>query len=103
MRCMVKFWIPGSEGNELVQTGKIGQVFHSLMEDFKPEAAYFFPEDGVRSGFMILNVAEQSEFIKVAESFWFGLRAEISVTPVMTGEDLGKGLEGLEELIKRYA
>ena len=103
MRNMVKFWIPVSEGNELVQTGKIGQVFQSLMDDFKPEAAYFFADEGVRSGFMILNVGEQSEFIRIAESFWFGLRAEITVTPVMSGEDLKKGLTGIEDLLKRYA
>lgn len=103
MRFMVKFWIPVSEGNELVQEGKIGKVFHSLMDDFKPEAAYFFTEQGVRSGFMVLNVGEQPEFIKLAESFWFGLRAKISITPVMNGEDLEKGLVGMEDLLKRYA
>ncbi len=103
MRCMVKFWIPVSEGNELVKTGKIGRVFQSLMDDFKPEAAYFFSEEGVRSGFMIMNVGEQSEFIHIAESFWFGLRAEITVTPVMSGEDLEKGLTGIDDLLKRYA
>ena len=103
MRCMVKFWIPGSEGNALVQTGKIGKVFKSLMDDYKPETVYFFPDEGVRSGFMILNVREQSEFIKIAESFWFGLRAEITVTPVMNGEDLEKGLTGIDGLLKGYA
>jgi hypothetical protein len=40
---------------------------------------------------------------KVAESFWFGLHADISVTPVMNGEDLAKGLDGIEGIIKRYA
>lgn len=103
MRWMVKFWIPGSEGNELVKTGKIGESFHSLTEDFKPEAAYFFPEEGVRSGFMILNADDSSDLVRVAESFWFGLRAEISVTPVMNGDDLGKGLAGIESIVKRYA
>lgn len=102
MRWMVKFWIPVSEGNELVKTGKIGEKFHALMEDYKPEAAYFFPENGVRSGFMIVNVTDSSDLVKVAESFWFGLRAEISVTPVMNGDDLGKGLGGIEGIIQRY-
>jgi hypothetical protein len=103
MRFMVNFWIPSSDGNELVKTGKIGQVFQSLMDDFKPEAAYFFPDEGVRSGFMILSVGAQSELIKISESFWFGLRAEITVTPVMSGEDLEKGLAGIEDLLERYA
>jgi len=103
MRWMVKFVIPVEYGNELVKTGKIGQNFHSLMDDFKPEAAYFFPEDGQRSGFMIVNVADSSDLAKVVESFWFGLHADVSVTPVMNGEDLAKGLGGIEGIVKRYA
>jgi hypothetical protein len=102
MRWMVKFSIPASAGNDLVGTGKIGQVFHSLMEDFKPEAAYFFPENGQRGGIMVIDVTDSSELVKVAESFWFGLKADISVTPVMSAEDLGKGLGGIEGLVKRY-
>jgi len=100
---MVKFVIPVDEGNELVKSGKIGENFHSLMEDFKPEAAYFFPADGQRSGFMIINVTDSSYLAKVAESFWIGLHADVSVTPVMNGEDLGKGLGGIEGIVKRYA
>ncbi|HXH64573.1 MAG TPA: DUF3303 family protein [Mariprofundaceae bacterium] len=86
-----------------MKSGRIGQVFHSLMEDFKPEAAYFFPENGQRSGFMIVNVTDSSDLARVAESFWHGLHADISVTPVMNGEDLGKGLGGIEGILKRYA
>ena len=73
------------------------------MEDFKPEATYFFPENGQRSGFMIINVNDSSDLAKVAESFWFGLRADVTVTPVMNGEDLSKGLGDIEGIIKRYA
>jgi len=102
MRWMVNFTIPGEYGNDLVKSGKIGQNFHSLMEDFKPEAAYFFPENGQRSGFMVVDVTDSSDLVKVAESFWFGLRADITVTPVMNGEDLGKGLGGIEGIITRY-
>jgi len=100
---MIKFSIPVNEGNELVKSGKIGQNFHSLIEDFKPEAAYFFPENGQRSGFMIVNMTDSSDLARVAESFWIGLHADISVTPVMNGEDLAKGLDGIEGIIKRYA
>jgi hypothetical protein len=103
MRWMIKFSVPVDAGNELVTSGKIGQNFQSLIEDFKPEAAYFFPENGQRSGFMIVNMTDSSDLAKVAESFWHGLHADISVTPVMNGEDLAKGLSGIEGIIKRYA
>ena len=42
MRLMINFSIPLNAGNELVTSGKIGQNFQSLMEDFQPEAAYLF-------------------------------------------------------------
>jgi len=102
MRWMVKFVVPAEYGNEMVKSGKIGQNFHALMEDFKPEAAYFFPEEGRRSGFMIIDVADSSDLVRVAESFWFGLRADITVKPVMNGEDLTKGLGGIKDIVKRY-
>jgi hypothetical protein len=103
MRWMIKFSIPVNEGNELVKSGKISRNFQSLMEEFKPEAAYFFPENGQRSGFMIVEATESSDLARIGESFWFGLHADISVTPVMNGEDLGKGLGGIEGIIKKYA
>jgi hypothetical protein len=103
MRWMIKFSIPVNAGNELVTSGKIAQKFQSLMEDFKPEASYFFPENGQRSGCMVVTMTDSSDLVKVAESFWFGLRADISVTPVMNGEDLAKGLSGIEGIVKRYA
>lgn len=102
MRVMVKFSIPVSHGNELVKSGKISRNFQSLMEDFKPEAAYFFPDNGQRSGFMIINVADSPDLVKVAESFWFGLHADISTTPVLNGEDLAKGIAGIDGVVKRY-
>jgi hypothetical protein len=103
MRWMIKFSIPVNAGNELVASGKIGQKFQSLIEDLKPEASYFFPENGQRSGFMVVNMTESSDLAKVTECFWFGLHADISVTPVMNGEDLAKGLSGIEGIVKRYA
>jgi len=103
MRWMIKFSIPVNVGNELVTSGKIGKNFQSLIEDFKPEGAYFFPENGQRSGFMIVNGTDSSDLAKLTEAFWFGLHADISVTPVMNGEGLAKGLDGIEGIIKRYA
>jgi hypothetical protein len=103
MRWMINFSIPVSAGNELVASGKIGKNFQSLIEDFTPEATYFFPENGQRSGIMVVEVNHSSDLAKVAESFWFGLHADITVTPVMSGEDLAKGLDGIEGIVKRYA
>ncbi len=103
MRMMIKFSFPIGPGNELVGSGKLGQFFKSIMEDLKPEATYFFPENGHRSGLMVVNMTDSSDLAKSLEPFWLGTQANISVTPVMNGEDLAKGLSGIEGIVKRYA
>ena len=47
-------------------------------------------------------MTDSSDLARIVESFLIGLRADFSVTPVMNGEDLGKGLSGIEGIIKRY-
>jgi hypothetical protein len=103
MRMMIKFTFPVEPGNELVGSGKVSRVFQSIMEDLKPEAAYFFPENGQRSGLMVVNMADSSDLATAIEPFWHGLHASVSVTPVMNGEDLQKGLGGMPGILKKYA
>jgi hypothetical protein len=43
MRVMIKFAIPVQAGNDGVRSGKIEKVFQGILEELKPEAAYFFP------------------------------------------------------------
>jgi len=103
MRMMIKFSFPVEPGNDLVSSGKVGQVFKSIMDDLKPEAAYFFPEDGQRSGLLVVNRSDSSDIAKILEPFWFGLHANVTLTPVMNGEDLQKGLSDIGNIVKRYS
>jgi hypothetical protein len=41
--------------------------------------------------------------VAIGERLWFGLHAQVKVTPVMNGEDLGKGLVELPKIIANYA
>ena len=43
MRMMLKFRFPVETGNEAIRSGKVAKVFERIMEELKPEAAYFFP------------------------------------------------------------
>jgi hypothetical protein len=103
MRVMVKFRFPVDPGNEVVRTGKVGKVFQQLMDDLKPEAAYFFPEGGQRAGLLIFDMQDSSQVALVGERFWFGLQADVEMTPVMSAEDLQKGIAGVEEIVKNYS
>ena len=103
MRFMVQFWVPTQNANEAVRSGKIEKVFKRLGEDFKPEAMYFYPDDGMRAGCMFIQSDNPAICVAVGERLWFGLQAQIKVTPVMNGEDLGKGLKELPTVLQNYA
>jgi hypothetical protein len=64
-----------------------------MMDQLKPEAAYFFPDDGMRSALFVFDLKEPSQIPAIAEQFFQVLHAEISMTPVMNADDLKAGLE----------
>jgi hypothetical protein len=103
MRFMIQFSIPTQYGNEIVRSGKIEKVIKKLGEEFKPEAMYFYPADGLRSGCMFIQSDNPAICAAVGERMWFGLQAQITVTPVMNGEDLGKGLAEMGRVLENYA
>ncbi|MBA2448023.1 MAG: hypothetical protein H0V51_08360 [Chloroflexi bacterium] len=103
MRVMLKFRFPVETGNDAIRSGKVAQVFEKIMEELKPEAAYFFPEGGERAGLIVFDMQESSQVAETAERFFFGLNASIEMTPVMSVEDLRKGLSGVEAIVKNYA
>ena len=102
MRVMVKFQIPTEYGNDIIRSGKMNQVFDRLMQELKPEAAYFYPEVGLRAGHLICDLADESKIVHIAEAFWFGLGADAEIVPVMNADDLQKGLGGIGEILKNY-
>ena len=102
MRIMVKFSFPADAGNAAIRTGKLEKVFQQLTEDLKPEAAYFHAVDGDRGGFFIVNMADSSQIADTAERLFFAINAKIELIPVMTADDLRKGLSGVQETIRRY-
>ena len=102
MRVMIKFTFPVDAGNDAVRSGKMDKVFQGILEELKPEAAYFFPEGGERAGLFVVDMKESSQVAEIAERFFFGLNARIEMVPVMDAEDLQKGLSGVQGIIQRY-
>jgi hypothetical protein len=100
---MIRFNFPVDPGNDLIRSGKVGKVVEQLMADLKPEAAYFYPEDGARGGIMVFDMPDASGVAGVVERLSFGLHAKVEVMPVMNADDLQKGLAGIEDIVKNYA
>jgi hypothetical protein len=101
MRIMVKFAFPVESGNIAIRDGKVAKVFQQIMEELKPEAAYFYP-DGERGGFIVVNMDDSSQIVQIAERFFFGLNASIEMVPVMALEDLQKGLAAVPDIARRF-
>jgi hypothetical protein len=102
MRVMIKFALPVEASNTASRTGKLEQVFKQIHEDLKPEAAYFFAQDGQRGGLFIVDMQDSSQIADFAERFFFGLNAKVEFVPVMSAADLEKGLSGVQNTIQRY-
>jgi hypothetical protein len=51
---MIKFAFPVDAGSEGARNGKVEKVFQGILEELKPEAAYFFPEGGERAGLFVV-------------------------------------------------
>jgi hypothetical protein len=92
MRVMLKFTLPVEKGNQAIKDGSLGKTLESIMNKLKPEAAYFAPLDGKRSGMIFFDLAEPSQIVEVVEPLFLNLNAATEIVPVMNADDLRKGL-----------
>jgi hypothetical protein len=92
MRMMLKFTFPAEKGNQAFNDGSLGRGMETILGKLKPEAAYFAPLEGKRGGMMYFDMADPSQLVEVVEPFFQNFNATVEVVPVMTAEDLRKGL-----------
>jgi hypothetical protein len=100
MKMLLTVEFPLEPFNSLVRSGKIGKIIGRILEDIKPETAYFTEQDGKRGGIFVVNVQSSSDIPVLAEPFFLNLQAECKFRIIMTPEDLQKA--GLEELGKKW-
>jgi uncharacterized protein DUF3303 len=97
MRFMITCRIPVEKGNELTKAGSLDSTIHSIMEELKPEAAYFSDIKGASSGYIVVNMDDASQISALAEPLFLGLGAAIQIHPVMTPEELGQATLATEQ------
>lgn len=95
MRTMIRVVIPVETGNAAIKSGRLPQLIAEVSGRLKPEAAYFTSDRGQRTAYFIADVKDQSEIPSIAEPFFMELNATVELMPVMTAEDLQKGLSAL--------
>ena len=102
MRILMKISIPVEKGNETIKDGTLGSKIQAIMEEQKPEAAYFAAHDGLRTGFVVVNVDDASQIPALAEPWFLAFDANVELHPAMTAEDLGKAGPAIEAAVKKY-
>ena len=102
MRMLMKVSIPIAEGNAAVLEGKLGATIGSILNDLKPEAVYFAEENGARTAFIFLNIADSSQIPSIAEPWFLAFNAKVQLHPAMNLEDLKNGAAGMESAAKKY-
>lgn len=93
MRVLLKVHIPNAKGNAAFQDGSLARTMQEFMGKVQPEAAYFAPDGGLRSGFFVFDMKDPSDMPPLLEPFFAAFEANIEITPVMNADDLQAGLQ----------
>ena len=92
MRVLLKIKMDTEATTRAIENGSIGQVIGETMERLQPEAAYFGPEGGVRTAFLVFDLKDPSDIPPISEPLFRTLKAKLEWFPVMDRDDLQKGL-----------
>ena len=96
MRMMLKAVVDTEAGNEALRDGSMVKAIEQMMQQLKPEAAYFVgSEDGRRSCLVVFDMTDSSQIPAISEPLFNTGRARVTLTPCMNLDDLQKGLSRL--------
>jgi hypothetical protein len=103
MRMMMKVSIPVDTGNAAIANGSLGTTIQRILADLKPEAVYFAEDNGQRTGYMFFDMQDSSQLPAVAEPWFLAFKADITVRPTMTLDDLAKASPAMQRAVQAYA
>jgi hypothetical protein len=98
MRFLLRVSFPVEAGNASARNGF--KAIQSILQEQKPEAAYFLTQDGRRTGLLILDIEDASQLAEFAEPWFLALNAEAYWSPVMVPSDLEKAAPAIAEAVK---
>jgi hypothetical protein len=102
MRFLMKVEWDGEAGNAALRDPKFGEKMMGLLKEMKAEAAYFTTPKGNRGGYIVINMDDASQMVAMAEPFFFKFKAKVKYMPIMTPEDLAKGMPAAAKAIKEW-
>lgn len=101
MRFLLRISFPVEAGNAAAKKDGF-KAIQTILEEQKPEAAYFIAEGGKRTAIVIMHMEDASQIPAIAEPWFLALNASIECTPAMVPEDLQKAGPAIERAVKAY-
>jgi hypothetical protein len=95
MRTLLRARLDTEAASAAIQNGRVEAILGELMSKAKPEAAYFFDDQGKRCASIVFDLRDSSEIPGLVEPLFQELKAEVQLIPVMNLDDLQKGLSVL--------
>jgi hypothetical protein len=95
MRTMLKAKFDTEAASRAIQDGSLPKLLQDILAQLQPEAAYFGPESGVRTAFIVFEMRESSQLPVITEPLFSKLKATVEVFPVMNQDDVQRGLQQL--------
>jgi hypothetical protein len=92
MRMMMKVTMDTEAGSRAVADGTLRSTIEQTLGELQPEAAYFGPEHGHRTAFIVFDLQDPSQLPPLTEPLFRVAKARVEMFPVMNREDLQKGL-----------
>ncbi len=100
MRCVVHVSFPPEPFNQAARHGTAGRTLRQILDEIKPEAAYFTTMDGRRGAILVVDLKEPSDMLRLAEPWLLSFNAIIEIQPVMTLQDMEKA--GMDAIADRW-
>ena len=92
MRFVILAKIPTEDGNKMVQDPKFLEKIEKYINKVKAEATYFFESDGNRVASFIVEIESADQIPVLIEPLFSGMGAHVELHPVMSLDDLKKGI-----------
>ena len=94
MRMLLTARMDTETANQSVTDGTMSKLVQEMVEELRPEAAYFTATDGDRCCYLVFHMKESAQMPPTLEPF-FHSGAKVDLRPVMTMDDLQTGLASL--------
>ena len=102
MRMLLKVQLCTKTANDLARKGTMGSMIKSILEEQKPEAAYFIEFEGIRTGLLFVHLKDASEIPKFAEPWFLAFNAKVEFKPAMLPQDLEAAGPSIAAAVTKY-